>query len=69
MTPWQKVQAKFGLSAADLARAIKRDRSKISRHLRHPEGLINGEDQKRLLEAATELNVDLQASDLVPEVP
>lgn len=67
MTPWQKVQAKFGLNAAALARAIKRDRSKISRHLRHPEGLINGEDQKRLMEAAAELNIDLQPVDLVPE--
>jgi hypothetical protein len=68
MTPWQKVYAKFGLNGAELAKEIDRDRSKISRVLRSETGLINGGDQARLLAAAKRLGVELELSDLMPDV-
>lgn len=68
MTPWRKVHAKFGLSASALARALDRHRSKISRALRDDDGLINGPDQRRILEAAKTLNVEISSTDLTPEL-
>ncbi len=65
-TPWQRVHAKFNMSSFALAREIGRDRSKISRHLRDEEGLISGDDQKLLLEAAARLGVEITAEDMFP---
>lgn len=65
-TPWQRVFEKFGLSQRALGQKIGRDGAKINRAIKDPDGLINGQDQKRLLEIANECGVDLQPSDLVP---
>jgi len=65
-TPWQRVHAKFNMSSFALAREIGRDRSKVSRHIRDDEGLINGEDQKLLLDAAERLGVELTPDDMFP---
>lgn len=67
-TPWQKVHAKFGLSSNALARAIGKDRGNMSRKLRDEKGLINGDDQRAILEAAKRLNVDLKPEDMLPVV-
>lgn len=67
MTPWQKVHAKFGMPAAQLARAIGRDRSKLSRALRDPVGAINSSDMALLLTAAKDHNVDLTLDDFRPD--
>jgi len=66
MTPWQKVIAKFGLPPAKLAAELQRHRSKISRVAKDNNGLINGRDQARLLEAAKRLGVTLEPADLLP---
>ena len=65
-TPWQKVFAKFGLTQAELARAIAVDRSKISIAVRDPEGLINPRDAVKLMKAARRYQVKLKADDLLP---
>lgn len=65
LTPWQRVFHKFGLSRSELARELNRHRSKLSRALSDPEGLINGRDQKSILALATKLNVSITARDLV----
>lgn len=65
MTPWQKVHAKFGMTASKLASEIGRNRSKITRALQDEAGLINGKDQVLLMEAAKRLNIDLQPADLM----
>lgn len=65
LTPWQKVHAKFGVSAAELARALGRHRSKMSRELADPKGLINGRDQELLVAAAKVRGVKLEASDFM----
>lgn len=65
MTPWQKVHAKFGISASKLADEIGRHRSKITRALKDDEGFINGRDQVLLMAAAKRLNITLDASDLM----
>lgn len=67
-TPWQKVVDRFGLSPAKLAREMGRDRSKITRHIRHEKGLISGRDQELLIAVAKALDVELQPEDLTPEV-
>ena len=66
-TPWQKVQRKFGLPAARIADLIGRDRSKVSRHLNDPRGLISGRDQALLLDAAKSEGIVLEPSDFFPE--
>jgi hypothetical protein len=66
LTPWNRVARKFGLNQSGLAEAIGRHRSKISRALKDPDGLISGADQKRLLEAAASRGIDLVPSDLTP---
>lgn len=66
MTPWQKVHAKFGLSAAGLAKLLGRDRSKISRHLRDEKGLITGRDQELIIAAADEAGVAIGSDDMMP---
>lgn len=66
LTPWQRVFAKFGLPQAQLAKAIGRHRSKVSRALKDERGLINGSDQENLLRAAAEMRVDLTPADLTP---
>jgi hypothetical protein len=67
MTPWQKVYERFGLTGRQLAIAIGRDRSKITRALKSEAGLISGKDQVLLLEAAKRLNVALTSADLLPD--
>lgn len=67
-TPWQRVFAKFGMSQRALGQKLGRDGAKINRALKDDDGLINGQDQKRLLEIAQECGVDLQPGDLVPSV-
>lgn len=67
-TPWQKVQARFGMNASALAKAINRDRSKVSRHLRDERGLISGNDQALLIAAAQKHGINLDPSDLIPDV-
>lgn len=66
LTPWQKVHAKFGVSPSQLARAMGRHRSKISRALRDRKGLISGNDQELLIKAARDMNVTITADDLTP---
>lgn len=68
MTPWQRVYAKFGMSQADFAKAINRHRSKVSRALKDEEGLINGADQKLLIEVSKSLGIPLTADDLTPSM-
>lgn len=68
VTPWQKVYAKFGMSQSEFARVIGRDRSKISRALRDPSGLISGQDQRLILKAARECNVSVAPEDMIPVV-
>lgn len=65
-TPWQRVHAKFGISSNALARAIGKDRGNMSRKLRDPEGLINGQDQVLILAAAEKLGVDIKPEDMFP---
>jgi len=67
-TPWQRVVAKFGLKPSDMARALGRDRSKITRHLRDERGVITGVDQLLLIAVAKDLGVELTPEDLTPEV-
>lgn len=67
-TPWQRVYSKFGMSQSQLAKAINRHRSKVSRALKDEKGLINGNDQVRLIRAAKQLNVDLEPDDMLPEI-
>ncbi|MER9628402.1 helix-turn-helix domain-containing protein [Mesorhizobium sp. M0296] len=67
-TPWQKVHAKFGMSPAQLARVLKRHRSKISRALRDEKGLISGKDQELIIEVASAYGIPLTSDDLTPEV-
>lgn len=66
-TPWQRVVAKFGMSPSAFSKEIGRDRSKLSRVLRDERGLINGDDQERILEAAKRLGVNITPADLVPD--
>ena len=68
LTPWQRVAERFGLTQAELAREIGCDRSKISRVLSDHSGLINGADQRKLMEAAARRRVKLVPADLLPEV-
>ena len=65
-TPWRRVHAKFGMSAAGLAKAIGRHRSKISRALADDKGLINGRDQELILSAAKVHGVTITPADLTP---
>lgn len=65
-TPWQRVFAKFGLSQRALGKELGRDGAKINRAIKDQDGLINGRDQKRLLELANRLGVDLTPDDLTP---
>lgn len=64
-TPWRRVVARFGITPAALATELGRHRSKITRAMNDPEGLISGRDQKALKAAAERLGVTLEASDLV----
>ena len=64
-TPWQRVFAKFGMTQRELGKAIGRDGAKINRAIKSDEGLINGKDQKKLLELASRVGVDLTADDLI----
>lgn len=66
-TPWQKVHAKFGMPSAQLAKALGRHRSKISRALKDEKGLINGRDQELILKVAEELKINIEPDDLIPE--
>ncbi len=65
-TPWRKVHEMFDMTQADFARAIGRDRGKISRALADDEGLINGSDVARILAAAKKFGVKLKQADFVP---
>ena len=64
-TPWRRVVAKMGITPAALATEMGRHRSKITRAMNDPEGLISGRDQKALREVAARHGVTLDASDLV----
>lgn len=64
-TPWRRVVARFGLTPAALATELGRHRSKITRAINDPEGLISGRDQKALQEVAARRGITLEASDLV----
>ncbi|OWV77225.1 hypothetical protein ATY76_04615 [Rhizobium sp. R339] len=66
-TPWRKVHEKIGLSAAELARAMGRHRSKISRALGDDDGLISGRDQLLLMKVARERGIALSADEMMPE--
>jgi len=66
-TPWRKVHEKIDLSPAELARAMGRHRSKISRALGDSEGLIGGRDQLLLMRVARERGIELEAHEMVPE--
>ena len=68
-TPWRIVFRKFGMTQAELARAIGVDRSKISVALRDDHGIINAHDQVKLMKAAKLAGVNLKASDLLPVIP
>lgn len=65
-TPWRRVYNKFGLSRSEFARAIKRHRSKVSRVLQDPKGLISGRDQELLQAVAKDRKVILVPDDFVP---
>ena len=64
-TPWRRVIARFGITPAALAAEMGRHRSKVTRAINDPEGLISGRDQKALKEVAQRLGVTLEPSDLV----
>lgn len=66
-TPWQKVVDKLGMSGAQVAEAMGRHRSKLSRVLKDPHGLINGQDQALLVKIAQERKVTLTLADFTPE--
>lgn len=51
-----------------LAIAAGWDRSKVSRALADPEGLINGKDQVALLALGKDRGVNLKPADFLPEV-
>lgn len=65
-TPWQKVLDKFGMKPAQLAAVIGRHRSKVSRAVRDPKGLISGRDQELILDAARRCGVNVTPDDLTP---
>lgn len=65
-TPWRRVFERFGMSQAQLAKEIGRHRSKISRALRDNDGLINGDDQRRIIEASRRLGIRIEPADLYP---
>lgn len=65
-TPWRVIFEKFGMTQAELARAIGVDRSKISVALRDEHGIINARDQVKLMKAAKRVGVNLKAVDLLP---
>lgn len=64
-TPWRRVVARFGITPAALATELGRHRSKVTRAINDPEGLISGRDQRELKKVAERLGVTLEASDLV----
>ena len=65
-TPWRRVFDKFGMTQAELARAIGRDRSKISVALSSDDGLIHPRDAIRLIKAARRAGVALEPADFLP---
>ena len=67
-TPWRKVFSLFGMTQAQFAREIERDRSKISLALKDERGLINGPDQERIMSAAKRLGIEIPPEDLLPSV-
>lgn len=66
MTPWQKVFSRIGMTQSQLARALGRHRSKVSRHLTDEKGLISGRDQEKLMKIAQEMKLPLRPSDMLP---
>jgi plasmid maintenance system antidote protein VapI len=64
-TPWRRVVARLGMSPAALAAQMGRHRSKITRAVNDPEGLISGRDQKVLKQVAARIGVALDPADLV----
>lgn len=66
VTPWQRVFEKFGMSQSELATALGRHRSKLSRELASPKGLISSQDQVALLALAKKHGVKLDPADLLP---
>ncbi len=68
MTPWQKIFSHFGMTQAEFSRAMKRDKSKISRDLASSEGLINGADQKKIIGMAKARGLTIPAEDFLPKL-
>jgi len=66
-TPWQKVFSRFDRPASQLADLLGRHRSKVSRHIRDPKGLISGRDQELIMDAARRAGVKVRPTDMVPE--
>lgn len=67
-TPWRKVFAQFGMTQAELARAIGANRSKINVALKDDEGLISPRDQLALMKAAKRARIKLRPADLLPVI-
>lgn len=59
-TPWRRVFERFEVSQTEFARMLGRHKSKVSRVLADPEGLINGRDQKLLLKLGKERGVKVE---------
>ena len=67
-TPWRRVFHKFKMNQSQFAKALGKDRSKISRALADEKGLINGRDQELIIKAAKANKVALPPDYLVPAV-
>jgi len=67
-TPWQKVFARLGLSQADLAGRMGYNRSALSRALNSETGLISGRNQVKLITIGREIDREIAAGDLLPDV-
>ena len=65
-TPWQRVFSRIGLNQSEFAKLIGRHRSKVSRALKDPEGLISGADQKRIIAAAKRAGKHIDPKDMFP---
>jgi hypothetical protein len=65
-TPWKKVCAKFKMSGRQLAIAMDRNESSLSRAINSWHGLIHPWYQIKLLKLAKRRGVDLRPDDMFP---
>lgn len=65
-TPWRRVFAHFGMHQAEFARALGKDRSKISRALKDKKGLISGRDQELIIAAARTRKISVPPEAMIP---